>query len=1034
MPAGIDLRRAVATSFVLLNLTTCTRSSLEQPRPSGPADISADFEIAAQLDAETRTWVTETLAGFTLEELAGQMIIEWIPGGYAAPTSPEFAPLRGWVQEDGIGGVSPSIGSPHAYVAKLNALQALAEVPLLVAADFENGGPGMRINGSYALPSMLPQGGGTDFPPTMAFGAIGDARFAYEYGRITAREARASGVHLLFAPVLDVNSNPDNPVIATRAFGGDAALVARLGRAFVRGARDGGAFTTGKHFPGHGDTSTDSHTGIPVVEANRDRLEEVELVPFIAAIAEGVDAVMTAHVQLPGVLGPAGPPATLAPEVMTGVLREDLGFDGLLLTDAITMRGITDMYGIGEASVRAVEAGADVVLSPQAVPEALEALLAAVEGGRLSRARLEQSARRLLIMKARVGLHRNRFVDLDRVSALVGSGSHLAFADTAASRSITLVRDDDGLVPMDPSSLSPTLHVVYASSTRLWADRAFGTGLGARAFDLTEMRLDERSDSAAYSAVAAAVADADRVIVSAYISAGAGSGESALPPPLRALVSASVESVPTVLISFGNPYLISAVPDIGSYMIAWGDRAVSQRAALAALFGEEGVSGRLPIALSPFHALGHGLDRSKVDERVVTRSVDDALVAAGIVEYGRGSPRGHSQSVADPATVGMSAAALARVDSIVQAGVTDSVASGVAIAIGRRGRLVSLRGFGELQYGTGRPVTPTSIFDLASVSKVVATTTATMMLVEDGLLDLDSPVVDYLPRWSRGDVRKKGVTVRQLLLHRTGLIPFRTWYFEIEGLEAYRAAVDDEPLEVSPGTRTAYSDIGVMTLAWVVEEVSGKTLDDFLQERLWNPLGMLETRYTPSSTLRSRIAATEVDTVWRNEMVWGTVHDENADAMGGVAGHAGLFSTVVDLSVFARMMLNDGVSPACTPRTDPGEPCPVRRIDSQRLLDSNTVELFTTRYDSASSRALGWDTPNDQSSGGDYVTTAAFGHTGYTGTSIWMDPELDLWVVLLTNRVHPNRDNQEHVPFRRAVHDAAVLSITDQPVRRRVNR
>jgi CubicO group peptidase (beta-lactamase class C family) len=309
-----------------------------------------------------------------------------------------------------------------------------------------------------------------------------------------------------------------------------------------------------------------------------------------------------------------------------------------------------------------------------------------------------------------------------------------------------------------------------------------------------------------------------------------------------------------------------------------------------------------------------------------------------------------------------------------------------------------------------------------------------MMLVEERRLDLDAPVVDYLPWWSRGDPRKNEVTVRQLLLHRSGLTPFRTWYFEIEGKQAYMDAAADEPLEVDPGTRTAYSDIGIMTLAWVIEEITGETLEVFLQERLWNPLGMLETRYTPESTLRPRIAATEIDTIWRDEMVWGTVHDENADAMGGVAGHAGLFSTAVDLSEFARMMLNDGVAPACDPAGDAGEPCPVRRTESRRIVDAGVLDEFTTRYDGTSSRALGWDTPSERSSGGDYITPEAFGHTGSTGTSIWMDPELDLWVILLTNRVHPTRENQKHVPLRRAVADQAVRSITDVTVSPRVNR
>lgn len=990
--------------------------------------------MASTLDAEGRAWVEETLSRLTLRELVGQLVIEWIPGGYVTPSSPDFEPLRTWVEDDRIGGVSPSIGTPHAYVAKLNALQALATVPLLVASDFENGGPGMRISGSFALPSMLPQGGGTDFPPTMAFGAIGDERFAYEYGRITAREARASGVHFLFAPVLDVNSDPDNPVIATRAFGGDPELVARMGTAFIRGAHDGGALTTGKHFPGHGDTSTDSHIGIPIVSADRARLDQLEMVPFARAIEEGVDAIMTAHVQLPEILGPGAPPATLAPEVMTDILRDDLGFDGLIFTDAMTMRGITDMYGLGEASVRALEAGSDVVLSPTAVTEAIDAIVAAVESGRLEPSRIDASARRLLEIKARLGLHRDRFTSIERVTDVVGSGAHLAFADTAATRSITLVRDDDRVVPMDPLSTEPTLHVVYATSTRLWANRAFAAGLADRVFDLRTVRLDERSDSSAYAAASEEIDEADRVIVSAYVSAAAGSGARALPERLRELIGGAAESRPTVLVSFGNPYLLSAVPDVDSYLLAWGDREVSQRAAIAALFGEEAISGRLPIALPPYYASGHGLSRAKVADRLADLEIEDPLVAAGILTSRGGGPRGHAQTVADPISVGMSAEGLARVDSIIEAAIADSAASGVAVAIGRHGRLVSLKGFGELQYGTGRPVTPTSLFDLASLSKVVGTTTATMILVGEGRLDLDTPVVDHLPWWSRGDPRKNDVTVRHLLLHRTGLIPFRRWYFDLEGVDAYKAAAADEPLQWAPGERTAYSDIGVMTLAWVIESIAGQPLDEFLQERLWNPLGMLETQYNPETSLRPRLAATEIDTIWRNEMVWGTVHDENADAMGGVAGHAGLFSTAVDLSVFARMMLNDGIAPPCTPDGAVGEPCPVRRTETHRVVESDVLASFTTRYDETASRALGWDTPSEGSSGGRYLTNQAFGHTGYTGTSIWLDPALDLWVVLLTNRVHPTRENVKHVPLQRSVHDAIALSILDTPVAPRVNR
>lgn len=977
----------------------------------------------------------ETLESLTLRQMVGQLVIEWMPGGYVAPSAPDFEPLKTWVTQDEIGGISPSIGTPHAYVAKLNALQKLSKIPLLVAADFENGGPGMRINGAYALPSMLPAGGGTQFPPTMAFGAIDDERFAFEYGRITAEEARAVGVHFLFAPVLDVNSNPDNPVIATRSFGADPQLVARMGAAFIRGAHAGGALTTAKHFPGHGDTDVDSHIGLPVVKGDRARLDSVELVPFERAIDQGVDAVMTAHVKMPGLLGPDSPPATLSPEILTGLLRADLGFNGLLFTDAMTMGAITEGYGIGEACVQALEAGADVLLSPKDVPAAIDAVVAAVESGRVTRERVENSVRRILALKARMGLQHDRLTSLEAVDQHVGTGAHLAFADTAATRSITLPRDRDGLVPIKAAAAGRVLHIRYAPSRWLWAGRAFSSALAERVGGVETWNLDERSDSTAYDAARSAIARADRVLVSAYVSPSAGSGEDAVPPQLRDLVQDAVAAKPTVLLSFGNPYLLKAFPTVGSYLVAWGDREVSQKAALKALFGEEAISGRLPIPLPPFHQIGDGLDRAKVADFKAAVAVEDPLVAAGIATRDRRPGGAQSmeapQTVADPATEGMDPAKLARIDSIIRAALADSAASGATVAIGRHGRLVKLEGYGELAYGSGRPATATSIWDMASVSKVVGTTTEAITLVQEGRLDLDKKVVDYLPWWSRGDPRKNDVTVRMLLIHRSGLPAFKRWFFDHTGKQAYKDAAADEALESDPGTQTVYSDIGIMTLSWIMEEVTHQPQDEWLQEHVFGPLGMLDTGYNPDPALTPRIAATEMDTLWRHEMVWGRVHDENADAMGGVAGHAGLFSTAVDLSVFARMMLNNGTAPTCTPGEPAGEPCPVARPQALQLLDPEVLHLFTHRWDAESSRALGWDTPSEHSSGGDYVTPDAFGHTGFTGTSIWMDPDLDIWIILLTNRVHPTRDNQKHIPLRRAVADAAILSITDQPVHKR---
>lgn len=381
--------------------------------------------------------------------------------------------------------------------------------------------------------------------------------------------------------------------------------------------------------------------------------------------------------------------------------------------------------------------------------------------------------------------------------------------------------------------------------------------------------------------------------------------------------------------------------------------------------------------------------------------------------------------------VDMDPALLAAIDSALIDAIADSAFPGAALAVGRQGSLVRLRGYGSLDWVDRSPVDPTTLYDLASLTKVVGTTTATMILVDEGRLSLDDRVVDHLEGWAAGDPRKADVTVRQLLLHRAGLPAFRRWFLEIEGRDAYRAAIAAEPLEGTPGARTVYSDIGVMSLALLVEAVAEQRLDAFLSDRVFGPLGMADTGFLPPSDLRPRIAPTELDTLWRGELVRGRVHDENADAFGGIAGHAGLFSTAADLAVFADLMLRGGSVPACSLEGDEGRPCPRARTTDTRLFGPSTTATFTTRADSTSSRALGWDTPSGRSSAGDFFSASSFGHTGFTGTSIWLDPERELFVVLLTNRVNPTRENSRHVPLRRRVHDLAAQAVRDVPARTR---
>jgi len=1000
-------------------------------------------------DAETR-WVERTLASLTLEERIGQLMFPWISGAYLAQDDPEYDELFRWVEGDGVGGLVISIGTPLAYGAKLNALQARARVPLLVTSDFENGGPGMRINHLYALPTMLPAGGGASFPPTMAFGAVGDEALVERFGEATAREARAVGVHVVFAPVLDVNSNPENPIINTRAFGEDPETVGRLGAAFIRGVAAGGALSTGKHFPGHGDTRVDSHLTLPEVTADMERLNAVEFVPFRAAIEARVDGIMTAHVSVPGVLGPDAVPATLSPVFMTDILRDSLGFEGVVYTDALRMGAITEGYGGGEAAVLSFEAGADVLLIPERVDEAIQAMLDAVASGRISEDRIEASVRRILHEKARVGLHREALVSLDAIPAQVGIRAHLDLADEVAARSITLVRDEQGLLPPDPAQLGRIVSITWAAPTDLVAGREFNAVLsGLFPGQVTQIRVGPDTPVERYAEILAQPrGPQDRVLLSVYLPPRAGVGSVALPEPFQRFARTLAGRVPTILLSLGNPYLLSALPEMGTYLIGWGDREVSQRAAARAVAGAAPISGRLPIGIPPLHAVGEGLDRD-ADPEMARRGGDraDALDEAGLVRRRDGAAGGppldpdatdpastpSPMELENPATVGLDPDGLAVVDALIRDAIAAGVTPGAALVVGRNGRLARLRGFGHLDWAEGSArVTPETVWDLASLTKVLGTTWAVLHLVEGGALDLDTPVIRYLPSWATGDPRKARVTLRDLLLHRAGLPPFERFYLSHPDGVGIREAVDALPLAADPGTVTVYSDLGFKTLGWVVEAVTGRGLDAVLNEGLTRPLGLQTFAFNPPEAWLPRIAPTEV-TEDRGH-VRGLVHDENAWVLGGVAGHAGLFASAEDLAVLGMALAGGGEAPPCTAAPRSGIPCVAPRRSAVRILGATTLGEATRRYDGSATRALGWDTPTipDGSNGApppSFPGAGSFGHTGFTGTSIWVDPTDGLFVVLLTNRVNPTRENTAHIALRRAVHEGVGAARQVAPAR-----
>ena len=591
--------RRAQLSAALAALCACA------PAPPPPAPAPGPHRAAPSRPPGSR-WVDRTLASLSLREKAGQLLMPGALGDFVPRDSREMQRLLHWVEDDGIGGISLSIGMPHSYAAKLNALQRHARIPLLVSANLEKG-PGERLAGIYALPYLMDQGGGTDFPPPMAVGATGSDSLAFAVGRATAEEARAVGVHLTFSPVLDVNSNPANPIINIRSFGEDPAEVGRLGVAFLRGVQAGGLLATGKHFPGHGDTGTDSHIDLPIVTGDRARLDRVELPPFRAAVDAGVDAIMTAHIAAVGMEGPQAPPATLSRYLLTGILRGEMGFDGLIITDAMEMGAITRHYGDVEALLRAIEAGADVLLKPLDVDRALDGIVAAVESGRIPESRLDASVRRILAAKARLRLQDGAGVDLAAVDSLVGTRAHRALADSIATRSITLVRDDDGTVPL---SAGRVLSVSYTGTADPVSGRVFDAGLAAAGLTVESAPVDGRTSPAEWERLLDRARGADLVIASAYVTPREHAGSVAAGADIVRFVDALCrEGRPVVLISFGSPYLLPSFPCARTQLLAWGRAPVMQRAAARALAGRAAISGRLPVSLPPRYPRGAGLRR-----------------------------------------------------------------------------------------------------------------------------------------------------------------------------------------------------------------------------------------------------------------------------------------------------------------------------------------------------------------------------------------------------------------------------------------
>ncbi|MCL5021264.1 MAG: serine hydrolase, partial [Bacteroidetes bacterium] len=674
-------------------------------------------------------WVNSTLRSLSLREKIGQMIVPFTYARYMSDNSNSYDDLSHLVNEFHVGGFVMSIGNVYEEAMLINRLQKISKIPLLFASDFEYG-LGMRLQDAVS------------FPMNMALGATRDTALAFEIGHAVGNEARAIGVLQVYAPVSDVNDNPENPIINVRSFGENPQLVGRMASAWAMGAQEAGVVATAKHFPGHGDTQVDSHTQLPTINYPYSRLDTLELVPFRDDIAAGIKSVMVAHIAFPLFQHEVGVPATLSRQITTGMLRDSLGFRGLIVTDALTMGGVTKDYSTAEAAVRAVNAGADILLMPPDDRIAVDAIVKAVHDGVISRARIDSAVKEILTIKSELGLEKRRFVDVDDISKIIGSMNHELLAQKAARKSITIVRNVGNFLPLQYHQPQQLLCLTVSDDGDPSTGERFRNELAERCDNITYAQINPASNQMNFDDVYKMAENADAIVIACYVQWGAGQGTVDFTPPVKGFLNKiAALNKPCIMVSFGNPYLLRSVPIVPAYVCAYSSSRYSVNAAVQALFGEINVTGKLPVTIPNSADYGDGVMLPKT-----------------------------SLQYASPQEAGFNPERLDKLDSLMNYWVAKGAFPGAQLLVARHGMIAYDKCFGTLDTSLySRRVQPNTMFDLASLTKVVATTFAAMRLYDEGKLDLEAPVARYLPQFAQDG--KSKVTIRDLLVHDSGLPP-----------------------------------------------------------------------------------------------------------------------------------------------------------------------------------------------------------------------------------------------------------------------